>query len=167
MTRIPPLLPEEVLNRVLRLARFDGMGVLVVAGLFSLLAAVAGDASGAIIGLLIAGAGAIELHGAGLLQHGDTRGMNWLIFSQLFLLALILGYCAYRVTNVDFSLIRASLTPELKAQIAATGMGMDEFLHLFNRTVFAMVATLTVIYQGGMTLYYLRRREAVARALAE
>ena len=35
----PPLLPEETLARVLRLARFDGMSVLVLGGMFALIAA--------------------------------------------------------------------------------------------------------------------------------
>ena len=54
----PPLLPAETLVRVLRLAKFDGLSVLLIAGVFALLAATAGDFSGALVGLLAAGAGA-------------------------------------------------------------------------------------------------------------
>ena len=62
----PPLLPSETLMRVLRLAKLDGMGVLLLGGLFALMAASGGEKPFAIIGLLAAGAGAIELHGAAL-----------------------------------------------------------------------------------------------------
>ena len=71
----PPLLPEVILMRVLRLARFDGMGALMLGGMFALVAASARDFPFAAIGLLAAGAGAIELHGAALLKEGQPRGM--------------------------------------------------------------------------------------------
>jgi hypothetical protein len=165
MRRIPPLLPEEAFARVLRLARFDGLGVLFVAGLFAILSALAGDRAGAIIGLLIAGAGAIELHGATLLVHGQSRGMRWLVISQLYLMVTILGYCEYRVLNVDLSLLRAAVTSEMKAQITSVGWTVDEFVQFAYRLTWFVLAVVTVLYQGGMAIYYVRRRKAVARAL--
>src|SRR5580700_100147 len=64
----PPKLVSEILRSVLRVARFDGVSVLVLAGFFALVSAASGDVSGAAFGLLIAAAGAIELHGMGLLR---------------------------------------------------------------------------------------------------
>lgn len=165
MTRIPPLLPEETLARVLRLARFDGMGVLVFAGFFAILSALAGDRIGAVIGLLIAGAGAIELHGATLLQHGERRGMSWLVGSQLYLMVAILGYCEFRLANVDLSLLRSAVTDDLKTQLATVGWGVDEFIRFAYRITWFVIAAVTVLYQGGMAIYYLRRRRIVTLAL--
>jgi len=54
--KAPPLLPEETLLRVLRVARLDGLSVLVIAGVFALISALAGDGVGAVVGLLVAGA---------------------------------------------------------------------------------------------------------------
>jgi hypothetical protein len=167
MTSIPPLLPEETFLRVVRLARFDGLGVLIVAGVFSVLSAMAGDRSGAIVGLLIAGAGAIELHGVGLLKHGDSRGMNWLVGSQIFLLLTILGYCQFQLLSADLTMLKSLLTNEQKAQIAALGMSVDQFIQTWKRISVMLIAIATTLYHGGMTIYYLRRRKAVARALGE
>ena len=72
MTKTPPLLPEETLARVLHIARLDGWSVLGVAGLFALLAASIGDLRGAVVGVIIAGAGAGGLHGVALLRHGSS-----------------------------------------------------------------------------------------------
>ena len=94
--KAPPLLPEETLIRVLRVARLDGLSVLVISGVFALVSALAGDGLGAVVGLLVAGAGAVELHGATLLEHGEPRGIDWLTGSQGFLLATIALYCALR-----------------------------------------------------------------------
>ena len=53
--RAPPLLPEETLFRVLRLARFNGLSVLGIAGFFAVISAAAQDVPGALVGVLVAG----------------------------------------------------------------------------------------------------------------
>lgn len=164
--KAPPLLPEEVLARVLRLARFDGLSVVVFAGSLALLAAVMGDRVGAVVGLLVAGAGAIELHGASLLSHGDKRGVDWLVRSQLLLLTAILAYCVLRLTHPDLSPLHRAVTDDMKEQLDLIGWSVDEFLRLVYKLTYGCVAFVTVLYQGGMALYYWNRRAAVAAALA-
>jgi hypothetical protein len=161
----PPLLPEEILHRVLRVARLDGRSVLLVAGLFALAAAASGDYMGAIIGLLIAGAGAIELHGEGLLRQADLRGVNWLVTSQVYLMAVIIGYCAMRLMHPVITPIPDSLRPMLEMSAQQLQMTTDEYIHLVYRLTFRLFAVITFFYQGGMALYYSRRREPIARAL--
>lgn len=166
MPTLPPLLPEYKVGRAIRVAHFHGMSVLLVAGLFALVSAMAGDRVGAIAGLLVAGAGAMERHGGMLLAHGVSRGIWWAFSAQLFAMVSILAYCQLRLTNVDLAMMRAAMTDALKAQLAADGIGMDEFLLFMNRAVFATFAAVTVLYQGGLAFYYLRRRRAVLQALA-
>lgn len=150
---------------MLRVARLDGLGVLLVAGLFAVLSALASDRLGAIVGLLVAGAGAVELHGAALLEHGERRGTRWLVASQLYLLVVVLGYCQYRLTHLDLALLRSAVTDELRNQLAQRNRSVDDFLRLMNNITFAIIAVVTLAYQGGMALYYYRRRHAVAQAL--
>ena len=163
--KAPPLLPEETLRRVLRVARLDGMSVLVIAGLFALISALAGDGLGAVVGLLVAGAGAVELHGAKYLEHGAARGMNWLVTSQLLLLATIIGYCGLRLLHPAVEPLRAAVTDDMKTQLEAAGWTQDAFIRFIYNTTYVAVAIVTFFYQGGMALYYLRRREPVAQAL--
>ena len=164
--KAPPLLPEETLLRVLRIARLDGLSVLVIAGLFALISALAGDGIGAVVGLLVAGAGAVELHGATLIEHSEPRGMNWLVGSQLFLLATIIGYCALRLVHPALGPLMAAVTDDMKTSLDTAGWTPEKFVGFVYNTTYYAVAIVTFFYQGGMALYYLRRREAVARALA-
>jgi hypothetical protein len=163
----PPLLPFETYRRVVRLGRMDGLSILLVAGAFALLQAVAGDVPGAIVGLLVAGAGAIELHGVGLLEEGEPRGMDWLISSQLFLLGALLGYCALRLTHVEIPPVPDALAPMIDTSAARLDMSREEYLRFIQRLGLQIVAAVSLFYQGGMAIYYFRRRETVRRALFE
>ncbi|MES2694018.1 MAG: hypothetical protein V4773_11130 [Verrucomicrobiota bacterium] len=161
----PPLLPEETLARVLRLARFDGLSVFLLSTLFAVMAAGNGEARFAVIGLLAAGAGALELHGVALLRHGESRGMRWLIASQPFLLAIIYAYCALRLSHVEIPQLPESSQERLKAQLETLQMTQEEFFRMVNRLTAQIVAVVATVYQGWLMIYYLRRRRAVAQAV--
>ncbi len=161
----PPLLPEETLPRVLRVARFDGTGALVLGGLFAVLAATAGDRPFAVIGLLAAGAGAVELHGASLLREGEPRGMSWLVASQPLLLVVILVYCALRLWFVELPPVPESFQNVFAQSAQQWDMTVPEYQRALNRITVMAVAAVAVGFQGGMTLYYLRRRRPVEQAL--
>jgi hypothetical protein len=161
----PPPLPAEILRRVLRVAKFDGVSVLVIAGACALISASSRDVTDALVGLAVAGAGAIELHGAQMIRQGDERGMRWLVGSQLQILACMLAYAAYRLLSPDIASLHKMVPAEVADQIQQAGMTVDEFLLEMLRLVYLGVAAASLLYQGGMTVYYLRRRAVVAAAL--
>jgi hypothetical protein len=165
--RRPPLLPAEALRRVVRIARFDGMSVLIVAGAFALASAMLHDEKGTVIGLLLAAAGAIELHGVALLRHGYEQGTRWLVSSQVVLLAVVLAYVALRLSHIDIAVLKPLLTDEQQQVIKQRGLSVDEFLRAVYVMGYVIVGVATLIYQGGMAIYYLYRRTAVAAALQE
>jgi hypothetical protein len=170
MSKTPPLLPAELMRRTLRTAHFDGLSILVLSGLFALVSASAQDKLGTVVGLMVAGAGAIELHGAGLVRHGEFKGMKWLVLSQLYLLATILGFVRYKLGHVDLGFLRQAfsyMSTDQKQQLLQPGFTEDESLGAMYSALYYLIALLTIPYQGGMALYYLRRRRAVAAALAQ
>jgi hypothetical protein len=161
----PPLLPAETLVRVLRLARFDGLGALVLGTLFALMAAGAHDVSFAIIGLLAAGAGALELHGASLLREGEKRGMQWLIASQPFLLLVIWCYCGLRLAHFEMPPLPEGLSELATLSAAQWNMSVEQYFRLLNTLTVAVLAVVALVYQGGLTVYYWRRQRTVAQAV--
>lgn len=165
--RTPPLLPEETFARVVRMANFDGTSVLLLGGMFALLTALGGERPFAIVGLLAAGAGALELHGVSLLRAGDRRGMTWIIASQPLLLVVILGYCGLRLTHFEVPDIPDTMRAMTAISAENLGLSVEDYFRRINQLTLAVLALAALGYQGGMTIYFLRRREPVERALAD
>jgi len=163
--RQPPLLPAETLERVERLARFDGITLVILGSLFAITAASVRDVPFALIGLLAAGAGALELHGVGLLREGERRGMTWLVASQPMLLVVIWCYGALRLLFFEPPPLNEGMADIAKAGAAQWGMPVEEYFRRVNQIIVGTLSVIAVLYQGGMTLYYVRRRAAVAAAL--
>lgn len=163
--KAPPLLPEEAFYRTTRVANVDGLCVMAIAGMLALAAASGGNWVGTMIGLAVAAAGAIELHGVSLLRAGRAEGMKWLIASQPYLCAVLLGYCAWRLSAPDLTELKLAMTSQLREQIAATGWEEEAFLGFAYRMTYTALAIGTLVYQGWMTVYFLRRKDAVIEAV--
>ena len=163
----PPLLPSEALRRVLRVARFNGWVVLAISGAFALGSASIHDTAGTAVGLLIAGAGAMELHGASLVNHGEAQGVNWMIGSQFYLMAVMFGYIWLRLQHIDVGTLEPFLTPDQHQAIAQAGLTTEEFLRAVYVSTWSLVGALTLIYQSAMAIYYHRRRGPITVALKE
>lgn len=166
----PPPLPSEVLVRTIRLSNTKGRVVLWLSGVFALVAAAGHDAIGAAAGCAAAGAGAIELHGSGLLRKEEARGVDWLIRGQLLLLAIILIYAAMRLTHFDPEALRERITPEINERLGQVGMTHDQFLdacRTLYQIFYAMLGFVALFYQGTMARYYARRRVIIHQALKE
>jgi len=163
--RSPPLLPEETLMRVQRVARFDGMAALILGAMFAFTAAAAHEVPFTVIGLLAAGGGAMELHGLALIERGNGRGMEWLVWSQPLLLTVLVSYCALRLWLIELPPIPEGFQEVFKASAEQWGMSVDEYQRVLNRVTVAAVAVIGAGFQGSMLVYYLRRRRAVIDAL--
>jgi hypothetical protein len=175
----PPLLPAEVYRRVLRVSRFDGTTILVIATAFAFGSAMLHDVHGTIVSLMVAGAGAIELHGAGILGHGEERGLRWLVTAQVYLMFVMLSYVLYSLGHVDIAgfrhllastaddmgMPRDQLRQALAQSVAQSGVTMEESLRAFYEFFYLLVGLATVVFQGSMAIYYARRQPAIVEAL--
>ncbi len=160
--------PEEVLRRVLKTSRLNGWSVAIFAGLCSLVSWALGDPVGGSIGLLVALGGMLEVRGHRLLQRRDADGMRWLVRSQLVVLGVIWTYAATRLMSFDEGLVREMVTPDMRASLNELGVTMEDILPLVRRffyLLYGSVMAATLIYQGGLGLYYRRRTAAVELAL--
>jgi hypothetical protein len=165
----PPLLPAEILRRVIKLSRLNGWSVVIIAGACALGSLAFGDFPGALVGLLVTLGGAMEVRGCRMLQGSDARGMRWLVRSQLVVLAAIWAYALWCLGSYNDQALRSGLTPKMRTTVGELGFTVDEILPLarqLDRILYGSVMAAALIYQGGMVLHYHRRARAVETALA-
>ena len=170
---------EKTLKRVLTISRFNGWSVIVIAALGTLITLAMGDLSGMGVGILIAAGGWMEVRGHKLLKRRNPDGMKTLVRSQLFLLAVILVYCASRLGSFDSGYLKDQVLPQLREWFSLLGFNIDEILKQSGLTIdevlrwaraaffagYGIFALLTLIYQGGMALYYRSKTASVTEAL--
>ena len=171
----PPLLPHHSLRRVLAISRADGWSVVAVAGLSALLSLGQGSYAMAAAALLVALAGAIELHGRRLLLQRRLQGLGRLIGAQVFLLIIIWFYAWHRWQHFDTDALWAELPGFLQAHVTNSLLdaGLDPELHrqlllkLTNQLTCVVLALVSLIYQGGLAFWYGRQRAPIRQALLE
>ncbi len=171
---VAPPLPHDnakVLTRVLRLAGLEGKSVIFLAGCSVLLAAMGRDWPVLFVSGVAAWAGMITLEGTKRLGTGDARGgMDRLVRGELALLAAILGYVGilfFRYANGGVNAITSEFSRTLM-EVSGQWGPEDQRNYARNfKLLYGLVAALSVVFQGGLALYYHRRRAAVAAALAQ
>ena len=163
------LTPEKALAGVRKISRVNGWSVWVF-GLFgTLISLFFGDYLGVSIGVLVVGAGWMEVHGNRRLARRDAKGMNWLVRSQLFLLSVIMVYAVSRLVSYDGELALANLTPDMAAALKELQIKPEDLLPMVQLGVwlgYGAVIVVTGIYQGGLALFYRGRIPLVEKALS-
>ncbi len=169
MTAPAPTPQEKALQRVLAISRVNGWSVIVIAGLGILLALALGDLSSVVIGLLGLASGVMEVRGNHALKRRDPDGLKLLVRSQMLLLAVILVYCASRLGSFDAETVMAGLTPDMETLLKESGIQKSDILPLVRTafyTLYITVAVVSVVYQGGLALFYRNKTRLVSEALS-
>ena len=159
----PPLTPEEQLQRILRVAKTNGLSVVIIAVIGTLISL--GDWLGMAVGVAIIVGGRMELAGRKRLLANDAQGMRLLVRSQWVVLAAIEIYCAMKL-GFDSD---HGLSQEMRGMLLEAGVDMaalEPSLRLAFYASYGAVALLTLVYQGGMARYYGRRAGVVQEAIA-
>ena len=180
---IPPVTPQaKALKGVLRLSALDSWGIVVIGGLSLLLTLASFELMGIMVSALVLAGGVIEMRGRNALKRRDAAtGMKLLVRAQLLILTVLLVYCARCLGSFDAGYVRDELIPEANQMLLATlgitlsdflaesGMTVDELVakvHLTFVLIYGSVAVLTLLFQGGLALYYRKRTQLVTEALA-
>lgn len=161
---------EKSLRRVLLISAIDGWSIAVFAGFCTLVSLVLGEWIGVSIGAVITFAGVLELRGRTRLIRGEITGLSWLIRAQVLILATIGLYAFRNLLAFDEAALMAEITPELRNAINQLGISMADFQALMKPVYcgfYLTVIGVTLLFQGGLALYYASRRAQITRALAQ
>lgn len=169
----PPVQPERKLQRVLAIARFDSLSVIVFASASLGLSLLSGSWVFAGFSGLALAAGGMEWHGYQRLRDGWIDGLQWLTGAQGCLYTVIVGYAFWRWQYFDSAAywleIPGPAREQLTAKMVEAGLNPEDDRELLLRTMNFLICTMllgvSTLYQGGLSFWYYRQRRAVALAL--
>jgi hypothetical protein len=136
---------------VLKMAKFDGFGLLVMGVPSMILALFSSSVSGFAIGAVVAGCGWGELDGYKRYIAGRPGARSRLVGSQLILIAAAWSYAAWTLLHPE------PLSPEITDLIKESGDQASEVLGMADNLRFIIAAAIcgiTLLYQGGLAYYY-------------
>lgn len=162
------LSPENILRRITRLSAINGWSITVVAGLGGLISLAFADWIGAITGIVVALGGATELRGRRRILARDASGVRLLVLAQGIVLGMLWVYAITQLVRFDAAALLAGLPPEVQTMFDEAGYdraSVQQLLFIANLALYAAVMLASLIYQGGLALYYRHRAPTVAEAL--
>jgi hypothetical protein len=160
---------EKTLRNVLTISAIDGWSVTLFAGFCTLVSLAFGEWVGVYIGALITTAGVIELRGRRKLLRGDANGMNGLVRAQVVILATIGLYAFRNLLGFDEATIMEGLTSEMRTMLDQYGVSIEKLRAMLKPVYYGLylvVIGLTLLFQGGLALFYHSRKAKVSEALA-
>lgn len=160
---------EKSLRRVLFISALDGWSIALFAGFCTFLSLLFGEWIGITVGAVITAAGVLELRGRARLVRGNPAGMSTLVYAQLLILGTIWLYSLGNLLAYDEAAILAQLTPDIREAMSQIGLTPSDLQAMMKPVFFGfyfIVMGVTLLFQGGLALYYHSRRGKVAAALA-
>lgn len=160
--------PTEILHRIIRLSGINGWCVTVAAGLGTLVSLALADVIAAFTGAVVTLGGITELRGRHALLRGDLRGIRLLFLAQLLVLLMILVYAITQLLTFDAAALVARLPSEVHTMLQDAAMdvaSLKQLLTLAHTIAYSAVILASVIYQGGLAIYYRHRAPVIAMGL--
>lgn len=162
--------PGQIVNRILRISAINGWCVTVAAGLGALVSLAMTDPIAGITGAMVAAGGIMELRGRKALLRRDATGMRKLFLAQLIVLAMIWTYAVTQLLTFDAATLVAALPEEIFAVVADAGIDSEtlrRMITIIHTATYGVLILATLIYQGGLAIYYRHRTPLVVAVLAE
>ncbi|MFA6962080.1 MAG: hypothetical protein WC205_15100 [Opitutaceae bacterium] len=160
---------EKSLRRVLFISAMDGWSISLFAGLCTLISLLFGEWIGVSIGGIITACGIFELRGRKQLTRGNIDGFKWLVRSQVFILCTVLLYASENMFAYDEATLLAGMTDDIRNALSQAGLSVEDLRPLMKPVVYGfylIVMGVTLIFQGGLAIFYQRSRPSVVAALA-
>ena len=151
-------------------ARTAGLsaGTTLTIGIFSVLFMVVWPSwEGALVAAGLCAVGLVEYWGHQRMLRADVAAAGLLAKNQMAFLGLIVLYCVAQMVMVSPEKIKAAaLSPEVRSQLSALPEmqrvidgDIDRYGPLITYGFYGLVIVLSVLFQGGLALYYFNRKK--------
>ena len=149
-------------QKIMRISTINAWSITLIAGSFTLLSLIGLSVPGVIVGAAVTAAGFMEMHGQKALQEDPGRARTWMVGSQVWLMACVLIYCGWRLLSLDPDnpFVVFGDAGQVFQLVEALGIPMKYLASLFIQAfyiTYSLIAGLTILFQGGLALYYRSR----------
>ena len=150
----PPASAEAVPGlpvRVLRMAKFDGYGLLVMGVPSIIISCFSFSMVGIIICVVVTACGCLELDGYRRFTGGRPGSRSRLMGSQILLIVMAWAYAGWSLLHPE------PLAPEITELIKESGEETSSMMALVAKMrliVAAAICGITLLYQGSLSVYY-------------
>jgi hypothetical protein len=150
--------------RAANIGRSNARGYVLFGALTLMASVLMGlDVPGLAIGAVVTGVGVAQVSAAKRLRAADPAAPRAMARNELLLMAGIVAYALLKLTVLSEA---NDLSSEV-GDTSALGVDFAELTRSINTTVYTSVIAVTLLYQGGLALYFLRRRPMLERYVAE
>jgi hypothetical protein len=150
----------EPLKRAARRGRANGLGYVVFGGLSLLLSISSNpDWIALLIGAVLIGAGIVERSQAANLAQGDPVAPMRMAQAELALLGVIL---LGGVIKLVFASTASGELRTATGELSGLGLDVADLVDSVTNLVYSVAMVVSLLYQGGMARYFLKRRNDVA-----
>ena len=105
---------SEKIRRAQQVSQINGWTIFGFAALCALVAFILKDIYGFLVGFAVSFSGLMELRGHFTLKQRMRSAINWLVFSQLYLMVVLWLYCLNNIFRFDHSDLWARFSPDFK-----------------------------------------------------
>jgi hypothetical protein len=170
--------PEPTLRRVLALSLMDGWCMSLFSGFCTLLSLLMAEWSGAVVGAVVLSCGLTTLRNRRRLVQGVASGITWLLRAQLMVILVVFLFVLKNLLAFDPAAMHQKLVSLESSSaiggllvnlLSAFGLSVSDFLPFLTPVYFGfylLVMSGTLVFQGGLALFYLTRRAQVTEELA-
>ena len=156
-------------QKIIRISTINAWSVTFIAGTFALLSLLALSVPGVVVGVAVAAAGPLELYGQKRLETDPGQARTWMVGSQVWLMICVLSYCAWRMLSLDPDnpFVVFGDAAQVFELVAIFGIPQAYLASLFVQAfyiTYGLIAALTLLFQGGLALYYRSRIGRLMRA---
>ncbi len=153
-----PTYLEKKYRRVLFISAMNGWSMFLMGILGLAIAILSKSFSGLLVTVGVTISGWMEVTGRAKLKAKRADAGDWLTWSQLELMTVILIYAAYQLHTFDPAHVLTYLSPNMRQMLKdITALGTNDMQYVVKNAFYTLYRGLilgTLLYQGGMWLYY-------------
>jgi len=152
---------QNTLFKIKRTSKWNGITILVVAILSLILSFLDYHFTGILISLFVAFSGWMEIQGSRQVDENLPLAGKWLTGSQIWLLTVVWTYTIIQWITFNPETVLEMVSPSLIHQLNVLGItGENVLQELLTKVVvstYMAVLLVTLLYQGGLALFYWRK----------